>query len=894
MYADDGSGWYLRTNSAGDPQYVIAKNGTLIPLSFGRASSVRDPNGNQISTGGGSITDTAGRAFPSDGLTYYDSSGAAQTIQITYTNVPVQTNVCLMWSLADRCNEFSGTLSLPSQVTLPNGGAGIIYGFSYVQSGMGEPSSVTLPTGGQISWTWIDGDQAGRRVATRTTTSNGQSFTWTYSYQTGFQPVQQVNSIVAPIVPPDTVANETVYTWTTYASYGSSNPIPYVATVKVYSGSASSGQLLKTAATDYSTSSTILPIRETTTWNQQNLTSKVETDWDSFVVSGTTVTARNVVNRREYDWGSAGPLLRTTSFNYLHLVNTSYLSANIVDRATLKTIYYGSSNQMAQTSNSYDAPTLIATSGAPNHDYTNFGTGNLVRGNLNQTQRWLNTNGTWVTTTNVYDDLGNLRSTTDPAGHTVSFSYSDNFSDGGNRNAQTYITQITYPTTGVINHIERKQYFWNTGRIAASCGQNFPGGSLCANTYAPPQPDYTKYIYDVLNRLLSVTRADGGQTSYNYNDSAPVSVVSTETNNPNDRVKTVVYDGLARVKQTQLNSNPGCVVYVDTTYDALSRKAIVRNPYCTTADPTYGITSFQYDALSRVTKLIPPDGTSSTNNVSTVYASNCTTVTDQAGKTRKTCTDSLGRLTQVFEPDANGNFVYETDYVYDALNNLTCAEQHGNVTGTGCSSQPSNDATSPWRVRRFNYNSLSQLTSAANPEISSSQSPPQICAITYSYDNDGNVLTKVTPAPNQPNCTPTLTTTYSYDELDRVTQKSYSDGTTPTVQYGYDAIAPSGCTPPALTINNGVGRRTSMCDAAGAEAWSYDAIGRAQTDRRTTNSITKDTLYGYNLDGSIATLTYPGGRMITYQPAGAGRPLWAKDLASGIRDRKSTRLNSSH
>src|SRR5713226_813006 len=26
MYADDGSGWYLRTNSAGDPQYVIAKN----------------------------------------------------------------------------------------------------------------------------------------------------------------------------------------------------------------------------------------------------------------------------------------------------------------------------------------------------------------------------------------------------------------------------------------------------------------------------------------------------------------------------------------------------------------------------------------------------------------------------------------------------------------------------------------------------------------------------------------------------------------------------------------------------------------------------------------------------------------------------------------------------
>src|SRR5713226_917962 len=265
----------------------------------------------------------------------------------------------------------------------------------------------------------------------------------------------------------------------------------------------------------------------------------------------------------------------------------------------------------------------------------------------------------------------------------------------------------------------------------------------------------------------------------------------------------------------------------DTTYDNLGRKATVSNPYRSTNDPTYGITTYQYDALSRVTKVIPPDGTSSTNNVSTVYASNCTTVTDQAGKTRKTCIDSLGRLTQVFEPDENGNFVYETDYLYDALNNLTCAEQHGNVTGTGCSSQPSNDATSPWRVRRFTYNSLSQLTSAANPEISSSQSPPQICAITYSYDNDGNVLTKVTPAPNQPNCTPTLTTTYSYDQLHRATQKSYSDGTTPTVKYGYDAIAPSGCTLPTLTINNGIGKRTGMCDAAGAEAWSYDITSGA-------------------------------------------------------------------
>ena len=54
-----------------------------------------------------------------------------------------------------------------------------------------------------------------------------------------------------------------------------------------------------------------------------------------------------------------------------------------------------------------------------------------------------------------------------------------------------------------------------------------------------------------------------------------------------------------------------------------------------------------------------------------------------------------------------------------------------------------------------------------------------------------------------------------------------------------------------------------MCDAVGGEAWSYDVLGRVLTDRRTTNSVTKDFSYAYNLDSSLATLTYPTGRVIT-------------------------------
>jgi hypothetical protein len=48
--------------------------------------------------------------------------------------------------------------------------------------------------------------------------------------------------------------------------------------------------------------------------------------------------------------------------------------------------------------------------------------------------------------------------------------------------------------------------------------------------------------------------------------------------------------------------------------------------------------------------IIPPDGTSSTNNIRTFYDGNVSVATDQAGKQKKTITDGFGRLIEVQEP----------------------------------------------------------------------------------------------------------------------------------------------------------------------------------------------------------------------------------------------------
>ena len=279
------------------------------------------------------------------------------------------------------------------------------------------------------------------------------------------------------------------------------------------------------------------------------------------------------------------------------------------------------------------------------------------------------------------------------------------------------------------------------------------------------------------------------------------------------------------------------------------------------------MTTFNYDALGRVLNVTEADG----SVLSRQYTGNCVTKWDEASKVRGECYDGLGRLTQLWEDQPGFN--YATFYNYDALGNLTCVEQHGSASsGTGCSSAPSNDATSPWRIRRFTYDSLSRLLTASNPESGT---------ITYTYDVNGNVATKTAPKPNQTGSA-TVSTTYSYDAINRPTQKSYNDGTTATVKYGYDGTTISGCTQPVLSDPNPKGYRTAMCDGSGSTAWSHDAMGRTVTKKEKIDTFNQATTYAYNLDGSVSTETYPTARVLSYGYNGAARPLSLTDTTGSI------------
>jgi len=580
-----------------------------------------------------------------------------------------------------------------------------------------------------------------------------------------------------------------------------------------------------------------------------------------------------------------GLLLKKTVTNYAAFPPTPF-GSSILDRPSSIITYDGSNNRVAETDYAYDQTSVIGVSNLPagTHDGTSYNN----RGNATTVTRKCLQTCSDAVTKYTYDETGQVLTMLDPCGnatcsdmtgtnHTTTYSYADSYTvlSGGvnvsytpSANTNAFLTQITDP----LGHTQNFTYDFNNGQLTVS---------------KDPNALSTTYIYnDSLARPTQSNSPDGGQTTVSYDDTAPSpSVTTSKKINSTQTLATVgIMDGLGHLVQSKLcEDGPACAqpIMTDMAYDGLGRVSTRSNPHRSGSAPTDGTTTFFYDALGRSCLVVPPDGTLPTGNVCpataaandvfTTYSGNTITVTDQASKARKSISDGLGRLTKVFEDPSGLN--YETDYTYDALNNLQTVNQKGN------------DASSAnWRTRTFAYDSLSRLTSSTNPEANTQPvSPFAIVPTTYVYDANGNLSTKTVPAPNQSG-TATVTATYSYDVVNRLGQKSFSDST-PTVKYGYDAVAPTGCTLPTLTIGNGIGKRTGMCDAAGAEAWGYDitaGVGWKITDARTTNGVTKSTIVQNNLVGSAATLTYPSGRIITYAFDAAARPVSAIDSTGPI------------
>ena len=438
--------------------------------------------------------------------------------------------------------------------------------------------------------------------------------------------------------------------------------------------------------------------------------------------------------------------------------------------------------------------------------------------------------------------------------HTTSFFYADSYTilSGGQNvsytpagNTNAFLTKITDP----LGHTNNFSYDFNNSQLTIGKDEN--GLS-------------TTYLYnDSLARLTQTNFPDGGQTTISYNDAGPSpSLTTTKKINSSQSVTSVtVKDGLSHVKQTQLTSDPQGTVYVDITFDGLGRVWKQSNPYRSGNDPTTssGITTLVYDALGRKTSETEPDG----SVITTAYCGPNTLVTDPTARWRRSRVDGLGRLVEVDEPNTigatvnsngclgTGEPIWVTSYTLDGLNNLTQVVQNGS------------------HQRNFSYDSLSRLLTSNNPEVGT---------ITYSYDVNGNVAAK-TDARN-------ITTTDAYDALNRLTSKTYSDGTVGS-GYVFDTANPRG-----IPLSNTVGRLSMVYTYNSARVtqtvteFSYDAMGRPVSSWQCAPvncaSGTWHATYTYDFAGNITSIIYPSGRVVNYTYDAADRPKTTVDGSNGI------------
>jgi RHS repeat-associated protein len=591
----------------------------------------------------------------------------------------------------------------------------------------------------------------------------------------------------------------------------------------------------------------------------------------------------NVTQTTEYDWfdpalvsrdaqgvptgvpGSATVLRVSNDSHYNQAVAST--STNVYAKRPLAT---GTPLILRALKESTLGPSIVQYS----YDGQAYGVAPTV-GNLTTKKVWVDLDSKWITTSNTYGLYGNLATSTDGRGKVTQFFYDDATHALPNR-------VVVDPQNGTGTQTATTAYDYSTGVITSQTDANGQVSTI----------DYTNQLLNAIDPfgrpgIAKTPQINIGGTPYRrritttYLDSARQVIAATDLNAENDKLlKTqTTSDQLGRTILTeQTEDGTNYTISAVTKYLDMGRVTLTSRPRRSTAASTDSWTRATKDNAGRLIELATFGGATQpawtgtsgtfTGAVITAYDANFTTVTDQAGKARRSMVDPFGRVRRVDEPDGSGSLgstaspVQPTSYGYDVFGNLTTVTQGS-------------------QTRTFTYDSLSRLRTAVNPESGT---------VSYQYDDNNNVLVKTDARTDPLNSNKKVNTHYEYDSLNRLKRRWYNGsssisdtthnvptlppgvGATDEAKFYYDTQSlPGGA--PSYSRGSAIGRLVAQTYGTGSNGdyYAYDVLGRATLKIQQVGTINYQMSATYSLSGLVGTLTYPSESTVTNTYDQAGR-----------------------
>jgi YD repeat-containing protein len=466
-----------------------------------------------------------------------------------------------------------------------------------------------------------------------------------------------------------------------------------------------------------------------------------------------------------------------------------------------------------------------------------------------------------ITSHTKYNTAGALVAKIDPLGRSTRITYADNFIDGSHGGTYAYPTKITeVADTNTSNNFSEIQYRFDLGvdvwaRSPAPAGHGAGDGKETTRTYSDTtglleketlvnDGTYKKYIRPIPDSGIEL-----------YVKSTVVDTDNDGADQDDEAVTHTYLDGIGRslISVGEHPGSDGGYAVIRTEYDILGR--IKRQSVPTEVQSSDLLTAYGddaardfvwnsqiYDWKGRPVKIIPSDSTATATTsdgrdtlisydgcgcaggqVTTIQNEEIPYGSSSIGRrTRKTYADALGReyKTEVLNWDTS---VYATTVdTFNTRSQITNTRQYDG-----------NTSSSSYRDVTMTYDTHGRMETRHFPVEDSS------AHTIWTYNDDGSIHSTTDPRG--------VVTSFSYNARGLLDTISYNPGSTgiadtPDVSFNYDDL----------------GNRIEMNDGTGTTTYSYDEVSRLTSETKDFADLsTNYTIsYGYNF-GALASVSNP-------------------------------------